>query len=102
MERRSGALSTQRQQYRAECKARVAREALKGLNTVNALASPYGVPPTSMAHGKHRLQKARPAIFSVRCAQRERDQAAGQAPVSQQSGQRKVEWDGLKKTRIAN
>jgi hypothetical protein len=37
-------MSTQRQQYSAECTARVALEALKGLNTVNELASTYGVP----------------------------------------------------------
>src|SRR5712691_4127984 len=38
-------MSTQRQQYSAEFKARVALEALKGLKTVNELASTYGVHP---------------------------------------------------------
>jgi len=35
MELRRGAMSTQRKQYSAEFKARVALEALKGLKTVN-------------------------------------------------------------------
>src|SRR5215475_9778672 len=46
-------MSTQRKQYSAECKARVALEALKGLKTVNELASTYGVHPTQIAHRKH-------------------------------------------------
>jgi len=36
MERRRGEMSTQRKQYSAELKARVALEALKGRNTVHA------------------------------------------------------------------
>ena len=36
-------MSTQRKQYSAEFKARVALEALKGLKTVNELASTYSL-----------------------------------------------------------
>ena len=50
-------MSTQRKQYSVEFKARVALEALKGLKTVNALASAYGVHPTQIAHWKHRLHE---------------------------------------------
>jgi transposase InsO family protein len=64
-------MSTQRKQYSAEFKARVALEALTGLKTVNELARTYGVHPTQMAHGKHRLQKEMPEIFSARRAKRE-------------------------------
>ena len=53
-------MSTQRKQYSAEFKARVALEALK---TVNELASTYGVHPTQIAHWKHRLLKEMPEIF---------------------------------------
>src|SRR5919198_361887 len=69
-ERRRGSMSTQRQQYSAEFKARVALEALKGLKTVNALASTYGVHPTQIAHWKPRLHKEMPEIFSARRAKR--------------------------------
>jgi putative transposase len=90
-------MSTQRKQYSAEFKARVALEALKGLKTVNELASTYGVHPTQIAHGKHRLQKEMPDIFSARRAKREHDHEAFQAQLSQQIGQLKVALDWVKK-----
>ena len=90
-------MSTQRKQYSAEFKARVALEALKGLKTVNELASTYGVHPTQIAHWKHRLQKEMPELFSARRAKREHDQEAFQAQLYQQIGQLKVELDWLKK-----
>ena len=90
-------MSTQRKQYSAECKARVAREALKGLKTVNELASTYGVHPTQIAHWKHRLHKERPEIFAARRAKREQAQEALQAQLYQQLGHLKVELDWLKK-----
>src|SRR6266487_5526731 len=96
-ERRRGSMSTQRKQYSAEFKARVALEALKGLKTVNELASAYGVPPTQIAHWKHRLQKEMPEIFSARRAKREHDQAAFAAQLYQHIGQRKVALDWGKK-----
>ena len=69
-------MSTQRKQYSAECKARVALEALKGRTTVNAFARTYGVHPTQSAHGKHRLQQEMADIGSARRAKREQDHEA--------------------------
>src|SRR3954464_10966247 len=91
-------MSTQRKQYSAEFKARVALEALKELKTVNELASTYGVHPTQIAHWKHRLQKELPDIFSVRRDKRERAQEAFQAQLYQQIGPLQVELDWLKKS----
>jgi putative transposase len=90
-------MPTQRKQYSAEFKARVALDAFKGLQTVNELASTC-IHPTQIAHGKHRLQKEMPEIFSARRAKREQDQEALQAQLSQQSGQLKVEVDWVKKS----
>ena len=90
-------MSTQRKQYSAECKARVALEALKGLKTVHELASTYGVHPTQIAHWQHRLPKEMPELFSARRAKREHDQEAFQAQLYQHIGQLKVELDWLKK-----
>ena len=42
-------MSTQRKHASAECKARGALEALKGLKTVHELARPSGVHPPPMA-----------------------------------------------------
>lgn len=75
----------------------MALEALKGLKTVNELASTYGVHPTQMAHWKHRLHKEMPEIFSARRAKRAHDAEAFQAQLYQQIGQLKVELDWLKK-----
>jgi putative transposase len=90
-------MSTQRKQYSAEFKARVALEALQGVKTVNELASAYGVHPTQIAHWKHRLHKEMPDLFSARRAKRDRDQEAFQAQLYQQIGQLKVELDWVKK-----
>ena len=94
---RRGSMSTQRKQYSAEFKARAALEALKGLKTVNELASTYRVHPTQIAHWKHRLQKEMPEIFSVHHDKREGDHEAFQAQLYQQIGQLKVELDWVKK-----
>jgi putative transposase len=90
-------MSPQRKQYSAECKARVALEALKGLKTVNELARTSGVHPTQIAHWKHRLQKAMPAIFSVRRAKRAHDQEVLHAQLYQQIGPLTVALDWVKK-----
>jgi putative transposase len=90
-------MSTQRKRSRAEFKARAALEALKGPKTVNEFARLYGGHPTPLAHGKPRLQKARPEIFSARRAKREDEQAALQAQLYPQIGHLTVEVDWLKK-----
>ena len=91
-------MSTQRTRYSAEFKARVALDAVKGLKTVNALASTYGVHPTQITHWKHQLQKEVPEIFSARCAKREHAHEAFQAQLYQQIGQLKVKLDWVKKS----
>jgi putative transposase len=90
-------MKTPRKQYSAEFKARVALEALKGLKTVNELASTYGVHPTQIAHWKHRLQREMSEIFSARRAKRAQDQEELHAQLYQQIGQLKVELDWVKK-----
>lgn len=90
-------MSTQRKRYSAECKARVALDAIKGHKTVNELASIYGVHPTQITHWKHQLHKEVPQIFSARRAKRAQDQEALHAQLYQQIGQLKVELDWLKK-----
>jgi len=48
-------MTTQRKQYSAEFKARVAMEALEGHKTMNELVSMYGVHPTQITKWKNRL-----------------------------------------------
>ena len=90
-------MSTQRQQDSAECQARAALAALKGLQTVHELASTSGGQPPQSAHGNQRLHKAMPDIFSAQRAQRAQDHEAFQAQRSQHIGPLKVAWDWRKK-----
>ena len=90
-------MATQRKQYSADFKARVALEALQGHKTMNELVSTYGVHPTHIVKGKKHLQSELPPIFSHRRAQHEHAQEALQAQLYQQIGQLKVELDWLKK-----
>ena len=90
-------MATQRKQYSADFKARVALEALKGHKTMNELVSLYNVHPTQIAKWKKQLQNELPQIFSNRREKREHDQEALQAQLYQQIGQLKVELDWLKK-----
>ena len=89
-------MATQRKHYSAEFKARVALEALKGLQTVNELASTYGVHPTHIAPWKHRLHKEMPDMFSARRATRAQDHEAFHAQCYQHIGQLKGELDWWK------
>jgi transposase-like protein len=90
-------MMTQRQQYSADFKARVALEALKGYKTVNALASTYSVHPTQITKWKKHLQSELPQIVSTRRQKREHEHEDLQAQLYQQIGQLKVELDWLKK-----
>jgi len=90
-------MMTQRKRYSAAFKARVALEALKGHQSLNELASRYGVHPTQITRWKKQLQQEMPDIFSSRREQRERDHEVLQAQLYQQIGQLKVELDWLKK-----
>ena len=56
-------MATQRKQYSAEFKARVALEALKGHKTMNELVSIYGVHPTQLPRGAQ--SSALPANWST-------------------------------------
>jgi putative transposase len=66
---------TQRRQYSAEFKARMAFEALKGEKTLNELASEYGVHPTHIAQWKKHLESEGPRLFAARLGKQE--QASG-------------------------
>ena len=90
-------MATQRKQYSAEFKARVALEALKGHKTMNELVSMYGVHPTQITKWRTHLQSELPQIFSNRRDKRQQDQEALTDQLYQQIGQLKVELDWLKK-----
>ena len=90
-------MATQRNNYSAEFKAKVALEALKEQQTLAELGSCYGVHPTLVAQWKRQLREALPQVFADRRQKPERGAEELQAQLYQQIGQLKVELDLLKK-----
>jgi len=76
----------------------MAREALKGRRTINAIAAHDGVPPTQVAPSKRQAWAARPALFSDRRARTALDEEPWNAQRYQPIGPRKIERDGRTKT----
>lgn len=87
----------QRQQYSADFKAKVALDALKGLKTINELASEYGVHPTQINQWKKQAQEDLPTLFSSGRSRKEKSQDDLTASLYQQIGQLTMELDWLKK-----
>ena len=90
-------MATQRNNYSAEFKAKVALEALKEQQTLAELGSCYGVHPTRVAPWKRQLREALPQVFADRRQKPDRTAEELQAQLYQQIGQLKVELDWLKK-----
>lgn len=93
----------QRKRHTAEFKAKVALAALKGQQTLNELASLYGVHPVQVAQWKKQATQGLPEIFASRRVTIEQETEALQARLYQEIGQLKVELDWLKrKTGLAS
>ena len=90
-------MTKQRNHYSADFKAKVAIAAIKGQQTVNEIASIYGVHPNQVMQWKKQLLDAVPDVFSVRRARAAQDAEEVKAQLYQQIGQLKVELDWLKK-----
>jgi transposase-like protein len=94
---------TQRKRHTAEFKAKVALAALKGQQTLNELASLYGVHPVQVAQWKKQAATGLPEVFATRRSAAEQEAEALQARLYQEIGQLKVELDWLKrKTGLAS
>jgi putative transposase len=87
----------QRKHYSAELNAKVALEAIKGQQTVNEIASRYGLHPNLFTNWKKLALEQLPDLFSDRRSRAARDDAELKAQLYQQIGQLKVELDWLKK-----
>jgi len=87
----------QRKKHSPDFKAKVALEALKGLKTVNQIASETEVHPTQVTLWKKQLSEAIPSIFASDQGQKQKSQEDITALLYQQIGQLKVELDRVKK-----
>ena len=86
-----------RKQYQAAFKSKVALEAIKGVRTVNEIATHYGVHPTQVTQWKKQALEHLRDAFSDGRKRHERAEAELQSELYQQIGQLKVELDWVKK-----
>ena len=90
-------MSKQRKIYSADFKAKVALAAIKGQQTINEIASSFGVHPNQVIQWKKQALEAMPDSFSERRARDAHSDEELKAQLYQQIGQLKVELDWLKK-----
>ena len=87
----------QRKVYKAEFKAKVALEAVKGRLTINQIAKEFAVHPNRISKWKKQFLESVPLIFDNSKQTPETAQEELINQLYQQIGQLKVELDWLKK-----
>jgi transposase-like protein len=87
----------QRKKHSAEFKAKIAIEAVKGLKTINEIASESEVHPTQITLWKKQLIEGVPTLFTTSRGQKQKNEEELTATLYQQIGQLKVELDWVKK-----
>ncbi len=90
-------MAPQRRRHSADFKFRVALEAVKGQQTVNELASEFGVHPNQIGHWKRALLEHGTDLFTGRRAREQQEQSAREAELYEQIGRLKMELEWLKK-----
>lgn len=88
---------TKRRQYTAQFKFQVALDALKGMQTINEVASAYEVHPTQVKQWKKQLQEQGAEVFSEKASKAQQAQAETEANLYEQIGRLKMELEWLKK-----
>ena len=86
-----------RKQHSAQFKAKVALEALKGLETTRQLAQHYGVPPTQISHWKRQLLEGAEGLFDPARVRPDQREGHLQAQLYEQIDRLKIENDFLNK-----
>jgi len=90
-------VTKKRKKYSSQFKFKVALEAVKGLQTINEIASNHGVHPNQVRTWKKQLLEEGPAVFGQDTARQLRDQEAREAELYEQIGRLKMELAWLKK-----
>jgi putative transposase len=90
-------MRTQRKSYTGDYKAKIVVEAIKGQQTINQLASKYGVHPNMITEWKKQALAGLPQVLSDRRGREEKAEEELKAQLYQQIGQLKMELTWLKK-----
>jgi putative transposase len=86
-----------RRRHTAEFKAQVAAAALREQQTLNELASTYGVHPVQVAQWKKQALTGLAELFATRRGRAQGEAEAQQAQLYEEIGRLKVELDWLKR-----
>ena len=90
-------MTKKRKRYSAQFKFQVALEAVKGLKTVNQLASEHELHPNQISQWKRQLLEDGTNVFARNGSQDQQEQAAIQSELYEQIGRLKMELEWLKK-----
>lgn len=90
-------MKPRRKTYTGDYKAKIVVEAIKGQQTVNQLASKYGVHPNAIMGWKKQALAGLPQVLSDRRGRDEKADEELKAQLYQQIGQLKMELEWLKK-----
>jgi transposase-like protein len=91
-------LTKKRKQYHTQFKFKVALEAVKGLKTINQLASEHELHPNQISQWKRQLLEEGATIFGNGSVQQQREAAKTEAELYEQIGRLKMEVEWLKKS----
>jgi transposase-like protein len=94
-------MTVKRKRHTAAFKAQVALAALKGDQTVNEIASHFGVHPTLIHGWKKHLLSGAETVFASGLRTDTNDTAARQAELYEQIGRLKMELEWVKKKAAA-
>jgi transposase-like protein len=90
-------MKKQRRKHTAEFKARVALEAIKGLDTINEIAAKYEMHPVQVGQWKKELLDRVPEVFDRKNATADKNIDQERARLERKVGQLSMEVDWLEK-----
>ena len=92
-------MTKKRKRYSAQFKFQVALEAVKGIKTINHLASEHELHPNQVSQWKRQLLEEGATIFDNGASQQQqREMAQTEAELYEQIGRLKMEVEWLKKS----
>ncbi len=90
-------MTKRRKQYSEQFKFKVALEAIKGLATINELASRYQVHPNQVRSWKKKLADEGSMVFERKSGKHHQNLSTDEAELYEQIGRLKMELEWLKK-----
>ena len=91
-------MAQKRKQYQAEFKFQMALEAVKGLKTINQLASEHDLHPNQISQWKRHLLEEGASLFGNGWVKQQREVVRIETDLYEQIGRLKMELEWLKKS----